>query len=61
MGQLQIKLKLQKTTMKKEENQEPKKDKVLCRNCGNDTWRVYCTVIIDDTRLYCAKCGKEWY
>jgi len=47
--------------MKKEENQEPKKDKVLCRNCGNDTWRVYCTVIIDDTRLYCAKCGKEWY
>ncbi len=43
----------------KEEN-ENKKDKAVCNHCGNDTWRVYCTIIIDDARLYCSKCGKFW-
>jgi ribosomal protein L37E len=36
---------------------EVKKDKVVCRKCGNDAFRVYITVIIDDARLYCSKCG----
>lgn len=33
--------------------------KFVCSKCGNDTFRVYCTIIIDDARLYCAKCGDE--
>jgi len=37
---------------------EPKKDKIICKNCGHDSFCVYVTIIIDDARLYCAKCGE---
>ncbi len=39
------------------EKDEPLNEKQLCRNCGNDTFRVYIKIIIDDARLYCTKCG----
>ena len=34
-------------------------DKVICK-CGNDTFKVYIKVIIDDAELVCAKCGNVW-
>ena len=40
------------------ESDENPKEKQVCPHCGNDTFRVYITRIIDDARLYCAKCGK---
>jgi ribosomal protein L37E len=40
-----------------QEKDEKTKEKVKCENCGNDTFHVYITIIIDDARLYCAKCG----
>lgn len=40
------------------ESDEPKEEKVICDKCGNDTFRVYVKIIIDDARLYCAKCGE---
>mgnify|MGYP003433151187 CR=1 FL=1 len=43
-----------------EQNQNPK-DKVVCDKCGSDTFRVYVTIIIDDARLYCAKCGEVYF
>lgn len=43
---------------RKEKDEDPK-EKMICNSCGNDTFRVYCTVIIDDARLYCTKCGKD--
>lgn len=39
---------------------EEEGDKVVCLKCGNDTFRVYITMIIDDARLYCTKCGTCW-
>jgi len=42
------------------EKQEKSEEKVKCRICGNDTFRVYMKVIIDDARLYCSQCG-EYY
>lgn len=33
-------------------------DKELCQ-CGCDQFRVYISVVIDDARLYCVKCGEE--
>ena len=42
---------------KKDEQPE---DKQVCKKCRNDTFRVYIKLIIDDARLYCAKCG-EYY
>ena len=32
-------------------------DKLICEECGCDTFMVYITIIIDDARLYCANCG----
>jgi len=43
------------TPQKKKENPQ---EKVICKKCGNDTFRVYITTVIDDARLYCAKCGE---
>ena len=40
------------------EEDDPTNEKQICKNCGNDTFRVYIRIIIDDARLYCAKCGK---
>ena len=40
------------------EETEPAEEKQVCQNCGNDTFRVYIKIIIDDARLYCAKCGE---
>ena len=40
------------------EEDEPKEEKQVCQKCGNDTFRVYIKIIIDDARLYCAKCGE---
>jgi hypothetical protein len=37
------------------ETDEPEEEKQVCQNCGNDTFRVYIKIIIDDARLYCAK------
>lgn len=42
-----------------EERNENSKEKVICRTCGNDSFRVYISIIIDDARLYCTKCGKD--
>jgi len=41
-----------------EEKDEPAEEKQVCKKCGNDTFRVYIKIIIDDARLYCAKCGE---
>lgn len=41
------------------ESREQINDKIICEECGNDAFRVYVTVIIDDARLYCAKCGHD--
>lgn len=41
------------------EEKEDIKDKCVC-DCGNDSFRIYISIIIDDARLYCSKCGKEW-
>lgn len=43
------------------EKNEPADEKQICQNCGNDTFHVYIKAIIDDARLYCAKCGKFLY
>jgi hypothetical protein len=43
-----------------DESNEPVKDKQVCE-CGNDTFRMYCTTIVDDLRAYCSKCGKSWF
>ena len=40
------------------EKNEPAEEKQVCQKCGNDTFKVYIKIIIDDTRLYCAKCGE---
>jgi len=40
------------------EDNEPQNEKQICSNCGNETFRVYIKTIIDDARLYCAKCGE---
>jgi ribosomal protein L37E len=42
------------------EKKEKSKEKLICKKCGNDSFHVYIKVIIDDARLYCAKCG-EYY
>ncbi len=42
------------------EKAEQPEDKQVCKKCGNDTFKVYIKLIIDDARLYCAKCG-EYY
>jgi len=39
------------------EKDEPATEKLVCKNCNNDAFRVYMKVIIDDARLYCTKCG----
>ena len=44
----------------KEQN-ENIENKQICHKCGNDSFRVYINIIIDDARLYCSKCGKFWY
>ncbi len=46
-----------KSTTEKDEQPE---NKQVCEKCGNDTFRVYINIIIDDARLYCTKCG-EYY
>ena len=40
------------------EETEPAEEKQVCQKCGNDTFRAYIKIIIDDARLYCAKCGE---
>ncbi len=40
------------------EKNEPAEEKQLCQKCGNDNFRVYIKIIIDDARLYCSKCGE---
>jgi ribosomal protein L37E len=45
--------------LNKQEKDENPEEKVVCKTCGNDTFRVYITTIIDDARLYCTKCGKD--
>lgn len=40
------------------ENEEQPENKQVCKKCGNDTFKVYVSVIIDDARLYCANCGE---
>lgn len=48
--------KIEGSIQEKQENQE---EKILCKTCGNDTFRVYAGVSIDDARMYCIKCGKD--
>lgn len=45
-------------TLPPKEKKEKTPEKVICEKCGNDTFRVYITLFIDDARLYCAKCGE---
>jgi|GEM_PF-1488281 len=40
------------------EKNESVKEKQFYKKCGNDTFRVYIKIIIDNARLYCAKCGE---
>ena len=42
------------------EQREAEKNRCKCDECGNETFRVYITNIIDDARLYCELCGEEW-
>lgn len=35
--------------------------KHVCDKCGNDSWRVYIKIVIDDAELICTKCGNHWY
>ena len=35
--------------------------KQFCQKCGNDSFRVYIRIIIDDARLYCTKCGEQMW
>ncbi len=41
------------------ETDQPIEEKIVCEKCGNDTFRVYCRIIIDEARLFCAKCGDH--
>ena len=43
--------------MPKEIN-EPTEEKQVCSKCGNDAFRVYIKIYVDDARLYCANCGE---
>jgi hypothetical protein len=43
------------------EETEPTEEKQICGKCGNDSFRVYIKIIIDDARLYCARCGEPCY
>jgi hypothetical protein len=43
------------------EKLEPPEEKQVCRQCGNDTFRLYIKIIIDDARMYCAECGEFHY
>jgi len=52
---------IEKKLMSREKPKEPKEpaeEKQVCKKCGNDTFRVYISIIIDDARLFCAKCGE---
>ena len=44
----------------KTEKDEPSEEKLICTKCDNDTYKVYIKIIIDDARLYCAKCGEPY-
>jgi len=50
------------TYSRKEQNEknEPAEEKQVCQKCGADIFRVYIRIIIDDARLYCAKCGEPF-
>jgi hypothetical protein len=41
----------------REEDEEIEKE--ICRVCGNDSFRLYISSVIDDARLYCTECGLE--
>lgn len=58
---LNIKVKIMgnKQKMSSKEKDENPSEKVICKSCGNDTFRVYITTIIDDARLYCTKCERD--
>jgi hypothetical protein len=43
------------------EKEEQAEEKQVCEHCGNDTFRVYIKILIDDARLYCAECGKSHF
>jgi hypothetical protein len=47
--------------MNDNESLEAKDDIVICEICGNNSFRVYISIIIDDARLYCNKCGHQVY
>ena len=40
------------------EKEEQGSEKQICVKCGNDTFRVYIKVIIDDASLYCSQCAE---
>ena len=41
-------------------NEKPS-EKQICRKCGHDEFRMYCTIIVDDLRAYCTQCGTQWF
>jgi hypothetical protein len=43
------------------EQMEPAEERQVCRKSGNDTFRLYIRIIIDDARMYCAACGEFHY
>jgi len=42
------------------EEKQPGNEKCICEKCGNDSFRVYIKIIIDDARLFCSKCGEPF-
>lgn len=40
-------------------SEDIEKEKLKCEKCGCVHFIVYCTVIIDDARLYCSNCGHK--
>ncbi|MBI4647514.1 MAG: hypothetical protein HY738_13225 [Bacteroidia bacterium] len=34
--------------------------RIICEKCGNDSFRVYIKIIIDDAEIICAKCGERY-
>ncbi len=43
------------------ESEELTNEKIICNKCGSDKFRVYISVIVDDARFYCIKCGLSYW
>lgn len=48
---------VEKKAIEGRELKEQIKDQLICSKCKNTSFRCYVTMIIDDARFYCNKCG----